>query len=247
MACSLLTIVPSRKVSSEKLMEFARVAGLGFIRLRHIRRIADFPFSVRSFQSAKIIMTKANNGGLSYDYKLSKDENGADCSGLMPLVFEPDPTTNILYADLIDTPFNRKKLVVNYYNNAQWEIVDPKVEEEIKNLADEHEKTLDQKPTKDEEIDRLRKQIEELTSKNTKKEEAPVSEELKVEKDSTVQIDVKKVKEEVKKEIYEEKADLINSLKEKKKQGWAFTSEYKNEILPLIDERVKQRLEEVNA
>ena len=263
MACSLIVVKGVRKCDDSQAMEFARIAGLQFIRLQHIKGAGIGEHGCRGFQSVEVGIETDRDGGKSYKYTLSTDRfTGKACMGQRQLLFTPEKHTGMLTADLPDTEYNRSKLVKCYFNYAQWRIVDPILDAEIRRIAEEFQKSLPNKPSKEtviksqqDEIAELRAQNEAYREKlkiNAAADEA-IQESLEPSDDDTVGVlsldkaKEKKLRETAKKEVYAEKADEIAALQDSKGKAWAATKEYRETIAPLIEVRYQKKLEELYA
>lgn len=263
MACSVLTVKGVRKYNDIEAMEFARIAGMTFIRLQHIKGASAAEYGVRGFQSAEVGIKTDREGGKHYEYELSKDRHsGEDCMGQRQLLFQPEKNTGILTADAPDTPFNRDLMVKCYFNNAQWRIVDPILDSEIRKQAEEFQKSIPDKPTEKEvisdqlnEIERLKAEKRALEQKlriNAAAEEA-IKDRVTESKDDTTGTlkltiaEEKKLKDEARKEIYEEMSGELKKIQDGKGKAWFASKEYKETFLPVIEQRYQKKLEGLYA
>lgn len=263
MACTLLVVEGQRKVTDQEAMEYARIAGLRFIRLQHIKGAAAVEFGQRGFQTANIRVETDANGGRHYKYELSKDRfTGEDCLGQRQLLFQPDKHTGMLHADLVDTPYNRQKLVKCYFNHAQWIIVDPVVDKDIRAQAEAFQKSQPKKPSKDKVITDLSEELKAEREKSRKLEEQlkkrgelddAIEEATTASEDDMLgalgltEAEAKKLREEAKQDVYEEMADQIEEIRSNKGRAWASSKEYRETILPVIEARYQSKLEEKYA
>jgi hypothetical protein len=252
-----------RRDYNEQIREIADIAGLKFIDLQYTQpKFSKQNRAVKGFQSVEIIVS-GTDADKAYRLELSKDKHSQDCEGRRNLWFEPKHPTNILEAKLPDTLFNRKRLASTFYHGAQWKILDPNIEADVKKLADEMEiqlEELSRKQPTDKEIilnldDRLKKAEEEnlrlqLELKNKKqadavvdnikktpKPEAPKPEENKADPAGRE----KEIENEVKAEVFKEYDVLINELKLRSDKWWML-KEYKQKIHPEIQRRLAARL-----
>ena len=252
--CSLVIIRNSggRKVWDDDYTQRAEAAGVKFILLEYLESDGDSVLyalhgrGVRGFQDVTVYIGQ-DHGKKSNKAEWCVDESNLPCRGPRALNFEPHPETGALEAWLPDSEFNRKILAKTFYHNAQWRIVDAKIREQVKVLADgfaeKEGKTED--PTKlvlsltDEnsalqaQVARMQRELDEkaLASKPKMTEERNDNREA-----------IKKIREEIKTEVYAERPDELAALKEMKPQGWAFTKEYKKGIGAEIDRRLAERL-----
>lgn len=263
MPCSLLVVRGIRKCNDIESMEFARIAGMTFIRLQHIKGAGVQEYGVRGFQSAEISIGTDRDGGKHYKYTLTKDHfTGEDCMGQRQLIFTPEKHTGMLTADIPDTPYNRRKLVVCYFNNAQWRIVDPILDAEIRRAAEEFQKSIPEGPSKEkviktqaDEIAELREQkraLEEKLQIHNATEEAireasTPSEDDKLGSLKLTKADEKKLRDAAKKEIYAEHKGAIEGLQKSKGKAWFASKEYRETIAPLVEVRYQQKLEGMYA
>lgn len=262
MACSIIVIRGQRKVTDEQAIEFARLAGLNFIKLQHRRGAGVTEFGSRGFQSAEVFITSDTGGGKRYSYELSKDADGKDCMGQRQLLFIPDNLTGMLMADLIDTPYNRERLIRAYYNNAQWRIVDPLLDNAIRELADRYQESLPKKMSKDDALVHVKTERDELAEENARlkqllEQRQQVDDVIKdaitpaAEGEGShiglTQADTKRLRDKAKTAVYEECAVQIQQLKDTKGRQWASCKDYKENILPVIDARYNKLLEEEYA
>ncbi len=268
---SSLLIIRGKNVPDEDYAEYGRLAGLKFIRLKHKKGFSTVKQKVRGFQGAEVIITGGERGApINYTYKLSKDSvSGKDAPCMRPLIFTPDRKTNLLTADCIDTPFNRKKLACQSLNNPFCEVQDVDLSAQIGVLANEIKAVLAKeerdRPSKDaiiakqhDDLEDLRRELakakNELSEK--KKIQEVVDESLRVNKkekqkgtektsDDIPVKTQKKLKKEAKEEIYAENPEAMEEIK--KLSSWQFSSRYKREILPLIDKRYQEKLHADNS
>ena len=261
MACSLIVVNGEKKVSNEIALEFARIAGLRFIKLQHIKGAGKAEYGIRGFQSVVVMVADDREGGKHYKYELSKDKySGEDCMGQRQLLFSPEKHTGMLTADLPDTPFNRKILKKVYFNNAQWRIVDPILDAEIRRNAEEFQKSLPNKPSREQvigsqqdEIERLKadkRALEEKLKMNAAaqdaiRESATESSDDKLGALKLSKADEKKLRDEAKKETYAEMADAIKKLQDEKGSAWYSTKEYRETIAPVVEIRYQKKLEDL--
>jgi hypothetical protein len=258
-----------RRDFNEQIKEIADIADLKFINLQYTQpKFSKQSRSVKGFQSVEIIAS-GTDADRAYRLEPSKDKDSQDCEGRRNLWFEPKHPTNILEAKLPDTLFNRRRLASCYYHGAQWKVLDTNIEADVKRIADEMEKQLEEERRKqptDKEIilsldDRLKKAEEEnirLGLELKKKKEvdsvvdgiknAPKHEEKKPEEPKTG-IGTNREKElenQVKAEVFKEYDVLITELKERSDKWW-MTKEYKQKIHPEIQRRLAERLKNANV
>lgn len=263
MSCSLIVVQGQRKVSDQEAMEYARIAGVTFIRLQHIKGSSAVEFAQRGFQAVDIRVETDLQGGRHYKFDLTKNQfTGEDCMGQRQLVFQPERHTGLLTADLPDTPFNRRVLVACYFNNAQWKIVDPILDAEIRKQATEFQKTIKKKPSKEEIIESLSEREKRLEEENQKlrqqlKMNEAAQEVIKDKSKDSVDDSLgalnldkneeKQLRKAAKEEVYSEMSVQIEALQSEKGRAWASSKEYRETISPVVEARYQQKLEEKYA
>lgn len=259
MACSLIVVQGQRKVSDQEALEYARISGVTFIRLQHIKGSSVVEFAQRGFQSVDIHVETDLQGGRHYKHDFSKNQfTGEDCMGQRQLVFQPERHTGLLTADLPDTPFNRSVLVSCYFNNAQWKIIDPILDEEIKRQAVEFQKSIVKKPSKEEIIEslserekRLEEEVQKLRQQLTMNAAAQevIKEKAEVSSDDSIgalglsKDEEKRLRKEARDEAYGELSAQIEALQSKKGRAWASSKEYRETISPVVEAKYQQKLE----
>jgi hypothetical protein len=247
-----VVIVGSRKYNDENAKEWAEAAGLKFIKLKYFdpgtgQSAGIHTREISGWQYATVTCNESSNGALSYSFELSKKAAPRTVS------FVPDQVTRIMYAYIVDTPYNRKNLVATYFHHAYWKIEDPEIDKEIRTLATEAEKNI--KPaitreqiilTQDEEIANLKKDLAEIRSMNNKK----LLVENEVEKIKQTQVVEKKKPTpdartekphkddalwlKAKEAVYNEKAKEFEDLKKSNPKHWIVSKEYKENFLTPI-------------
>jgi hypothetical protein len=143
---------PGKKVLEHKYSDVGELAGMKFIRLRHIRGFG-MPGSdgdgVHGFQAAQVFI-RTDGNRVTYDWKPDQDEEAKPIVGRRQLVFRADAETGEFFAMLPDTAENRRILACCYNNNAQWTICDKGIDAEIKVKAEEEDAKIPRGRTKDE-------------------------------------------------------------------------------------------------
>jgi hypothetical protein len=257
-----MVILPGKKrVNDETIRQHADACGIKFIELQHENGFGGGPIPVNGFQHIEISVTE-NKGRKTFQQRPSKDLDNNDCNGNRSLVFEPDGVTGELLAWLPDTPFNRKKLAHCYHHGAQWTIKDVKIDADIRAMADEIEKTLAPKVSdedvivdmagqlndRDEEIAALKAQLALKTKADavvTEKTEKDDREEWK--KYGITQSKYANIKALARQEVYKENEEIMARLKKDSPKGWFGSSEYSEKVLPLVKQRLKDKLDALNV
>jgi hypothetical protein len=262
MSCSLIVVEGVRKYTDQEALEFARIAGLNFIKLKHIHS-GSGERGQRGFQSVVIRIVTDRDGGKKYTWEGSFDRiDKTPCMGQRQLTFHSEKHTGFLVADLPDTPYNRNVLVTCYLNNAQWKIIDPVLDAEIREKAEELQKSIPNKPSAEQvvvgleeknrgledEVRRLKQQLDfnNATQEIIKEATTPSTE------DSTGVLGLsvageKKLREEAKKEVYEEMSVRLKEIQDSKGRAWTSSKEYREEIIPVVEARFQKKLEEKYA
>ena len=245
---------------NEQVREIAIESGIRFIKLHYTNpKYAPHPRPVKGWQAIEIILKRGGDGQKTYDVVPTKDSQGKDTESTRNLSFEPKKPTDRLEAELPDTPYNRRKLAICYYYGAQWQIVDPAIDAEIKAMADvleaEYEEKRKKGPTKDDVIVTL-----DAEKKKLEEEVAALRDELneKKKRDTVVKTAKKKagrpsgatsksdeLENEIKQQVWAEKKDLIGEIQKKHKQWW-LSIEYRQQVYPEIQRRLAERLKNVN-
>jgi len=258
---TMVILTGKKRVTDETIKQHADACGIKFIILQHENGFGGGQIPVNGFQHFEIIVTE-NRGKKIFKKIPSKDPEGNDCNGNRSLVFDPDPVTGELLAYLPDTEFNRKKLAHCYYHGAQWTIKDLKIDEDIRKMADEIEKTLAPTVTEKDVIVDLAsqneekdKRIAELEAKLALKEKAETVVAEKVETDDRkewekygiTQSKYLTIKSESRQEVYKEKSEIVDRLKKDNPKGWFSSNEYSEKVLPSVKQRLKEKLDALNV
>jgi hypothetical protein len=244
-------------------MEFARIAGMNFIKIQHIRGSSGAEYAQRGFQSIIIKVATDRDGGKRYEWEGSKNRfSGEPCMGQRQLLFQPEKFTGLLTAELPDTPFNRDVLVKCYFNNAQWKIVDPVIDADTRKKAEEFQKSIPNKPSAEQVVIGLEEKNRNLEDENRKLKQQLelnnatqeiIRESVKPSaEDSTGALGLsvageKKLREEAKKEIYDEMSVRLKEIQDSKGRAWTSSKEYREEIIPVVEARFQKKLEEQYA
>lgn len=248
---SLIVVDGDQTADDAAAYEYAELAGVTFIQLRHKAGAARTTWSARGFQGLTVRVSENREGGRSFKANWTQ-RNGEDCRAHRPLVFEPEGRTRILTAYLPDSPFNRDKLAGFYYEQACfWVITDPAILAEVKKAADEKKANAPKGPSQAEVIDAqadeiavLRKRLEEETKRADSAEE-------KAEVVSKARRVVKELPSErlgaIEEIVHEQNADVISALQTQSPKGWRKLKRYQELIQPQIDEMVETELEKMNA
>lgn len=231
--------------------EYAELAGIKFIELRHKAGAARASQSARGFQGVTIRVRENREGGRTFRAEWS-ERNGAASRAHRPLVFDAVGRTRILTGYLPDSPFNRDKLAGFYYEqSAFWAITNPAILAEVKKAADVKKANEPKGPTKDQVIGTQSDEIRVLKEKLVleKRSRMAAEEQAKVVQEAarTVKELPKERLEAVREIVHEKCAAIIATLKEQSPNGWANTKKYKELIQPQIDEMVNSELEKMNA
>jgi hypothetical protein len=166
------------KIKEEQYTRVAELSGLKFIKLGHREGASLNEHIISGFQSAHVnVRENSQTGQRTYNFNLSQLRDGTDCEGLRDLVFRPEPETNRLAGWLIDTPFNRKKLVYTYGRGEDWVIDDPSLGNDpkiIEEIISEAKKILESEKDKkktEKVLDRISEENEKLAEENRKLKE----------------------------------------------------------------------------
>lgn len=237
--CSLLVIegVDAKHLHGRET-QIGEQAGIKFIKLLS-KKYGEV--RLRGFQGARIVVGRMDgeNGKLTRSVEWSQKRNGEAIMCARSLVFKEDKESGEFVAFCPDTEYNRRSLTAAFDPVSEWSIVDEKAAAEIRVDYEAGAKLVKEKKTKDEVISSLagdaKKDKEELERLRKENEE--------LRKRQTVVITAEKmaaIRTQVKAEVLEEKKDLIEAMKLKSKQYWV-TSEYKEQIEALIDQRTSER------
>lgn len=250
MKCSIVKTSQSiAKMDHEKL---GLLCGLGFIKLRHKKQFEEYHYQMRGFQGANIYFSNYN-GKKMYTYDLTVDRASKDSALPKNLIFEPSEETNELLAILPDTKFNRRVLACYVGSDLEPEILDDKIQKEVKEMAKtirtqtivkkkKDQLIVDQSKviqSKDERIAQLERELAEKNAVDNVILDAAQT----IAQDSAEAYKAK-IRQEIKDQVYVEKADLISTLKESYGEKWAQCSEYKQTILKEVTDRTAKRLAE---
>lgn len=256
MPCSLVVFKndTDRKIESHEQLVYARQAGLDFIMLKAAPGFGKMKFSLRSFQRCTVEVS-TSGGEVVIRKEWDTDRSGTPRRGGQ-LWFDRDKM-GIYKAPLLDSERNRETLARVYFApNRQWVIMDPETDRTIRQQAidngyDKPSRAVDVKAVvrgQEDELLKLRLERDKFAAEKKaledrlalaledKPSEAPS-------KASGLAIDAEMMgllKEEARRQIYVENAELVAELKSKKKVGWAFTPEYRAQITPLITERLER-------
>lgn len=244
--CSLIVFKndTSRTIKSEEQIAYARQSGLDFIplKIRDGFAYSENQCSLRSFQRCRVSVT-SHGGQVSIHADWDTNRDGTPRRGGQ-LWFNADKM-GVLKANLVVSDLNRRVLVETYFApNRQWEIVDRKIEEEVREEAIKGGFNKPQpKKTDSDEMAALKRQLDEAQQENRRLKDTKAVEPAKPAK-AAKGSDPFGAK--AREEIYAEKADVIDGLKKKYPQRWAFTPEFRKEIAPLIVQR-REKLEREHA
>ena len=248
---SLIVLRGDQNARSDTEYEYAELAGVKFIELRHRRRSGPTTYHARGFQGVTVSVRQDRDGGRRFDAEYDINEDGKPKRALRPLIFEPVGRAQLLTAMLPDTDFNRNKLALRYIDGGFWSIQDPEVLADVKARAKVIEENLPKGPTKEEiirrqaeENERLREQLA-LTRRQAK--EARETAVAVVEARRAIKELPVELKDSIQEIVHEENASVIEKLKEQSPNGWMRTKKYKELVQPAIDERERQELEKLNA
>ena len=247
---SLVILVGNSKADDYDAYEFAELADVKFIQLRHKRGVANGFHAIRGFQGVKVIISESREGGVQYRAEFSRSTDGRDIRALRPLVFEPEGRTKLLTAYVPDSPFNREKLAKDFYHGLQCNITDAQILAEVRARADEIEAGKPVEPSREEVIASQDDEIKILREQLKAKEQE--NEELK-ERNEVIQTAkrvVKELPEDIRQAVtdivHQENEGVVSKLKEQSPNGWQKTKKYKTLILPIIEKREKEELERMN-
>jgi hypothetical protein len=264
-----------RKITTEDYATFAEIAGVKFIRLRHIRGFGTHEVGVRGFQGVEIIIAaNTKSGQLKYTPRYSVDEDGEDTSAQRTLYFEPDRRTNELVTLCPDTPYNRRKLAAAMIREPFCEILDDRIKNEVKKLSREIEAALPTGPSDEEVMKRtlteneklkeelyiINKKLEDSQAYSERKQDIhrklerekiesnPVKEDTvsQVPKNMEALVSDEAIRDRIRVKVCEEKKDLIDELKLKYNDRWDKSKEYQKKILPEINDRFEKTLANIS-
>jgi hypothetical protein len=241
----------------------ARAAGVNLMQITYIDDLHPNPPTIRGFQGVRIRKTEIQ-GRPKLIATLSKDEQtGESCSSLRPLEFTPNEITGVMESYIPDTEFNRHKLAGMFYHSNLCNIIDDAIRAEIKEMADEIEKTLVVVPSDKEKLtatEEENKKLREMLLKSEQEKQAliinssPAKTETLTENtdnnstvvDSTTVLNAVKTvpqasaRERAKEQIYLNKGNIVKKLKNKHGDNWAKSPGHKKELLPLINALEKE-------
>ncbi len=248
---SLVVIDGDPLADATTAYEYAELAEVKFIKLRHKAGAARASHSARGFQGVVVKVRDTREGGRSFS-TLWSERDGKSCRAHRPLVFEPEGRTRILTAYLPDSPFNRDKLAGWYFDGACfWTIIEPAILAEVKKAAEAKRDSAPKGPTKDQVIatqadenkvlreklrleERLRKEAQEKAEVVTNAQRA--IKELPVDRiEAIVEI------------VHNDNKAVIAKLMEESPKGWTKLKKYRELIQPQIDAMKESELEKMNA
>lgn len=251
MKSSLVIVQGNSKVNDEDAFEFAELAGVKFIKLRHEKGAAPSKQSIRGFQGVYVRVIETREGGRKYLSEPTRSSDGNDIRALRPMIFNPEGRTQLLTAYLPDLPYNREKLAKNYFGRSMCLIVDPQIHAEVKERAQKIVESKPKGPSKDEVINTqadenalLRKALDDQKKENEdlKKINDVIKESKKIVKELP-----ENVRASIREIVHTENETFINKLKEQSPNRWESTKKYKDTVLPIILERENTELERINA
>ncbi len=260
---------PNRKLKEEDIPEYALLAGVKFIKLRHITQFGVSPIAVRSFQGVIVTIGQKQHGGLGYSYVTTKDAEGNAAPAQRNLYFNPDYRTGEMLAWCPDTPFNRKKLASAMLSEPFCEILDDDIKAAVKaqslvikkNLPKPIDKdvvlseTLDENEELRRTVAKLSQNINDITARNERNDD--IRAELK--KPKSINVDTPEppivsaedkdlvsdemVREKVRNTVYNIKSTLVTALKKEHGADWEKSKRYQRQILPEINSRYNAIME----
>lgn len=250
--CSLLVLRGDDRAKAPQQFEFAKLAGVKFIELRHRRITGNGPASAsRGFQGVEVFVSESGSGERKFRAQYSQ-RDGQPCRSLRPLVFEPEGPGMVLTAWLPDTEYNRHKLALQYFDaENQWVIQDPSTLASIKQEATRIRDSKPQEPTEREvmlaqskEIGALRDKLlmQERELEEAKKQAAVIQKARRkiTELSSAHEDGIREI-------LYNEEAEVVEKLKEKHGEKWEESDDFRRILQPKIEKRVQEELERMNA
>jgi len=229
--CSIIRFVGLSKHSNE--VEACENAGLDVIPLWHWKKFGASKMQViGGFQGGLVTVNRDDvRGGIQYTYKLDKDNLGVNTALGKSLYFVPDPATAKLVCFIPKTEYNLKALARQYGTSNAYTIMDKEIDNEVKELK----KKMPIKDAKNlTDIDLLKK-----VNSETEEENKRLRKLLKESLDKDI-IKKDQLKKMAKDSIYEEHKDLIDKLRVEKGDSFYATTEYKEQVKPLIDARIEE-------
>ena len=232
--------------SEDNFSSLAELAGVKLIYLQHGRGFGKRYERFRGFQGVNVVVTESG-GSYSYRYQYTKSR-GKDSWTTTPLIFYPQEGTNELVAPVPDTEYNREKLAKIYAKKKPGvKIKDNKIARDIEERAKSYKKVEKVKKDKDGVLAGMQRQNTELEKENErlrlelenkKKASAVVGDALIQEKRNRR----RSIREEKKKEFYENNKELIEKIKAEEGENWFRSKEYKSKVQTPIDKMVDEQL-----
>lgn len=137
--CSLIRIPKTENPSKvDETMKFAKLAGIKFIELRHVKKRDKLSFTVKGFQGAAVVVNDASTGPPFMPKWTVHPHTGVAQAYGNGLIFEPEQYTGVLRAWMPDTEFNRDMMAKNWHTPSGVRVcfpADADIDEEIRQLA----------------------------------------------------------------------------------------------------------------
>lgn len=259
-----------KRVQTSDGPKLATAAGVKLIMVTYIDPLEPNPPSIRGFQGVRVSRYEVN-GRVQLNAELSKNERtGEACSALRSLDFIPHEITGLMEAHIPDTDFNRKKLAAAYYHHPFCKINDEAVDAEVREIADEIEKTLVVVPSDKEKLTAVEaenKRLKELYADSEKKRQAllldndpvitPISTDITDNNSNVVDTTTEKTPQKVvkkrsardraKDQVYLDNGKIVNKLKKVHGDNWVKSQGYRKDLLPLINKLEKEYKDADNA
>lgn len=245
--CNLITIPKTKKKpKSDETMKFATLAGIEFIELHHAQGTSELSYTYKGFQGAQVFQnSKAAPGERSFIALHTKHPiTQEDCAHGNGIIFDPEEFTELLSAQIPDTPFNRMVLAKNYFTPTGRRCVfpvDKTIDDEIKELAikngfDKIDHKSPAEVLKEAQEKMAAQEAEIIRLKKEREETKELAQAVQL-----TSMDEAKLRDEATEEIHKEHKDLLRTLKDRSPKGFLMTKEYKTVIQPEINKRMREK------